>query len=379
MNSIALILVYTTGSCLVVGVIGFVALRLMQGRSLRWTVVLTGLAPVIAVAASVLVNVHQMVLSRHDTLVILVALGWATAIAAVMTVVVARWVANGSHALRVGLLRLDPSASVGLDQRQPAAAPADLSTLVAELDTIRERLLVSRNREKALETSRRELITFMSHDLRTPLTGLRALAEALDDGVIADVPAATSRITAYVDRMTSLVEDLFELSRVTSGAGRRPRQLVSLAELAMDVVAEARDHAHSQGVEVVLELARLDDRLPVLGDGDELARAMGNLVANAVRHTSAGGAVRVLGNRGEDGHVRMAVVDGCGGIPHTDIAHLFEPGWRGDEGRALDDAGAGLGLAIARGVAESHAGRIGVSNVDGGCRFELALPIASAT
>jgi signal transduction histidine kinase len=372
-TDIAKILAITTGSCLLVGLIGLAVLHGLQRRSLRWTVVLTGLVPVVAVAASVLVNVHEMVLSKHDSLVILVALGWATLIAGALTVVVGRWVTRGSSALRAGLLQLDPPDGIGTG---PAAvvAPAELTALVAELDTIRQRLNASRNRERALETSRRELITFMSHDLRTPLTGLRAVAEALDDGVIDDVPAAMSRIQSYVDRMTSLVEDLFELSRVTSGGARRPRRLVSLSELAMDVVAEARDHADSQGVCVLLELEVAQDRLPVLGDSDELARAMSNLVANAVRHTTSGGTVRVVGDRGEDGHVRMSVIDGCGGIPHAEIPHVFDTGWRGSGGKALDGTGAGLGLAIARGVVESHSGRIGVSNVDGGCRFELDLP-----
>jgi signal transduction histidine kinase len=103
---------------------------------------------------------------------------------------------------------------------------------------------------------------------------------------------------------------------------------------------------------------------------------MTNLVANAVRHTAAGGAVHLVGNRGADGQVRVAVVDGCGGIPEADLAHVFEAGWRGSAARTPDDGGAGLGLAIARGVVESHDGTIAVENVEGGCCFELALPIA---
>jgi signal transduction histidine kinase len=355
--------------------------------------ILTGLVPVLAVAVSVLVNVHAMVLSRHDSVVILIALGWATVIGTAMTVIVARWVANGSQALRLGLRRLDPGDGSSLDQAlqlgRASAAPAELAALLTELNVVRQRLVASRNRERALENSRRELVTFMSHDLRTPLTGLRALAEALDDGMIEDIPAATARIQAYVDRMTSLVEDLFQLSKVTSGTSRRPPQPVSLAELAMDVVAEAGDHAHRQGIDVELELEMPADRLPVLGDSDELARAIGNLVANAVRHTPRGGQVRVLGSRDQNGEsqngefqngefqngaVRISVVDGCGGIPDADLAHVFEAGWRGHDGRALDDAGAGLGLAIARGVVQAHSGRIEVRNVDPGCRFEIVLP-----
>ena len=116
-----------------------------------------------------------------------------------------------------------------------------------------------------------------------------------------------------------------------------------------------------------------DARLAVLGRADDLARALTNLVANAVRHTDAGQAVRLLGSRAPDGHVRVEVIDGCGGIPTENLARVFDVGWRGNESRSGTD-GAGLGLAIARGVVESHDGRIAVENVSGGCRFAVDLP-----
>jgi signal transduction histidine kinase len=251
-----------------------------------------------------------------------------------------------------------------------------MAELVAELDEIRERLTISRGREKALEQSRRELVAFMSHDLRTPLAGLRALAEGVEDGVVDDVPAAMIRIRSTVDRLSQLVNDLFELSRVTGGAHQRPRRLVSLAEVAMDVLTEAYDYARSRGVQLLYDLPEPEDRLPVRGDADELVRAMTNLVTNAIRHTHPGAAVSLVGNRGADGQIRIAVVDGCGGIPDSDLAHVFEAGWRGSPARTPDDGGAGLGLAIARGVVESHEGSIQVQNVNGGCSFELVLPHA---
>jgi signal transduction histidine kinase len=370
MTDIALVLAITTAGCLAVGLLGLGAQRLLRHRTLRLTVVLAALVPVLAVAVSVLVNVQAMFLSGHDSLVILIAVGWATVIAVVMTVMVSRLVQDGSLALRAGLRALDGETSPSTT----AAQPAELAALVTELSTIRQRLVDSRERERALETSRRELVSFMSHDLRTPLTGLRALAEGLDDGVIDDVPAAMARIRSYVDRMTSLVEDLFELSRLTSGTTARPRQLVSLAEVAMDVVTETEDLARSRDVGVRLDLDGTQDRLPVLGDGDELGRAISNLVVNAVRHTPAGGLVRVTGDRDAQGRVRLAVLDGCGGIAPHDLPLVFDAGWRGAPGRNPDDGGAGFGLAIAKGVVESHDGQIMVENLDGGCRFELSLP-----
>lgn len=380
MRDLPLILGQTTACCVLVGLVGLLAVRSLRRHSLRLTLVLTGLVPVLAVAASVLVNVQAMFLSRHDSFVVLVGLGWALVIAAGLTVAVGHSLSAGTLAVREGLRRLDrtdgadPPEPEGGALLAPSRAPAELAALAAELEVIRQRLDTSRGREKALEQSRRELVAFMSHDLRTPLAGLRALAEGVEDGVVDDVPAAMIRIRSTVDRLSLLVDDLFELSRLTGGGRQRPRRLVSLAEVAMDVIGEACDHARSRDVRLLCDLPAPDDRLPVLGDGDELVRAMTNLVANAVRHTRPGGAVQLVGDRGEDGQVRIAVVDGCGGIPASDLAHVFEAGWRGSPARTPDDGGAGLGLAIARGVVESHDGRILVENVQGGCRFELVLP-----
>jgi signal transduction histidine kinase len=372
-RDLALIITLTTTCCVVVGLIGLIAVRLLRRRPLRLTVVVAALVPVLAVATSVLVNVNAMFLSAHDSVVVLVALGWAVVIAGGLTVVVGRSVSAGALAVREGMRRL---GHPGDEIRAAEPAPAEMAELVAELDVIRERLNTSRTREKALEQSRRELVAFMSHDLRTPLAGLRALAEGVEDGVVGDVPAAMTRIRSTVDRLSLLVNDLFELSRVTGGGHQRPRRLVSLAEVAMDVLTEASDHARACDVQLLYDLPEPGDRLPVLGDADELIRAMTNLVANAIRHTQPGGTVQLIGNRGADGQIRVAVVDGCGGIPDSDLAHVFEAGWRGSPARTPDDGGAGLGLAIARGVVESHEGSILVRNIAGGCLFELALPLA---
>ena len=110
------------------------------------------------------------------------------------------------------------------------------------------------------------------------------------------------------------------------------------------------------------------------GNGDELARALTNLVGNAVRHTPPGGTVVVSAVRSEDGRIDVAVTDACGGIPAHDLERVFDVGWRAAPERDATDAGAGLGLAIAKGVIEAHAGSIAVENVPGGCRFDVVLP-----
>jgi signal transduction histidine kinase len=253
------------------------------------------------------------------------------------------------------------------------AAPRELAQVLQDLAETRRTLAESRTRERAAERSRQELVSFMSHDLRTPLAGLRALTEGLEDGVIADVPRAMSQLRATVARMNVLVDDLFALSRVQGTRGAKPQTMVSLAELVSDVASESTASARTQGVRLEVDLPD-DDRLAVLGSSDDLARALTNLTTNAIRHTDPGLVVRLEGRRAADGHVRIAVVDGCGGIPEASLARVFDAGWRGTPSRSGDDGGAGLGLAIARGVVDSHDGEISVRNVHGGCRFEVSLP-----
>ena len=148
---------------------------------------------------------------------------------------------------------------------------------------------------------------------------------------------------------------------------------MSLTELIVDVSSESSALARSRGVVLDVRVPD-DDRLAVTGSADDLARAVSNLVANAVRHTGTDQVVRLHGHRADDGHIRVEVSDGCGGIPEESLDRVFDAGWRGN-GARTGDGGAGLGLAIARGVVESHAGRIDVANIDGGCRFAVELPV----
>lgn len=382
MSDLLTVLGLSLGACLVVGILGAALLHLGRRRSTRYLLMVATLLPVLAVLSAALVNVSFMFLSAHDTGVILIGL----AVSAVLAVGGAWWVTRritvASQAVEVGLTQLVQDTSVpgsggGAEipraQPGPSDAPQELAQLLDELAEARRTLAASRARERAAEEARRELVVFMSHDLRTPLSGLRALAEALEDGMIADVPRALRHLRATVSRMSGLVDDLFALSRVQGTRPAKPEAMVSLTELISDVAFELGPTA--QGRQVSLEVCvPSDDRLAVLGSSDDLARALGNLVSNAIRHTEAGRPVRLEAGRSSDGHVQIAVADGCGGIPADNLARVFDTGWRGTPSRSGDDGGAGLGLAITRGVVESHAGSIVVSNVTGGCRFEVQLP-----
>jgi signal transduction histidine kinase len=365
----------TTLWTLVVAAIGAAVLWQFRRRSLRVTMIVAGLAPMAAALAAVLQSVRAMFISEHDSWVVLWTLAFAALLGLAMSVLLGHWVSTSSR--NVGRRLRHLGTSYEAPDVAGGAVPAELADLTNELEMTRKKLAASHERERALEASRRELVAFMSHDLRTPLAGLRAVSEGLEDGVIDDVPSALRQMRSTVDRMTGLVDDLFELSRLSAAPLPRRRSAVSLRELAEDVAGENNEHARASGVCLKVSTPRNDDRLAVQGDPDELTRAVTNLVGNAIRHTSPGGTVTLDVDRETDGRVRLAVTDGCGGIPTDDLERVFDVGWRGDEQRTPEvgsSSGGGLGLAIARGVVESHDGNIAVSNVDGGCAFQIDLP-----
>ena len=386
MSDLATILGLTIAACVVVGLAGAALLYAIRRRSLRYQLTIATLVPVVAVAAAVVINVQFMFLSSHDSVVILVALVTSLVLALLGAYLVMRRIVAASGQVGAGLDRLVQDSSVtnqstggslGTASGGPESElPQELAQLLADLAATRRTLAESRARERAAEASRQELVSFMSHDLRTPLAGLRALSEGLEDGVIADVPRALAHFRSTVARMTGLVDDLFALSRV-QGAPETEDVPAGLADRGdQRRGSEAMATAATRQVTLDVEVPA-DDRLAVLGAPDDLARALANLVANAIRHTDPGMTVRLLGRRAEDGRVQIAVVDACGGIPEESLPRVFDTGWRGTPSRSGDDGGAGLGLAIAQGVVRSHDGRIAVRNVDGGCRFEVDLPAPS--
>ncbi|QWF81892.1 sensor histidine kinase [Amycolatopsis sp. CA-230715] len=235
----------------------------------------------------------------------------------------------------------------------------------------------ARERERAAEASRRELVAWISHDLRSPLAGIRAMAEALADGIVAepaDVADYAQRISGETTRLSEMVGDLFELSRITAGALQLTLSAVPLRDIVSDALAAQSPVAERKRVKV---LADAETWPVVAGSDPELARIVRNLVSNAIRHTPPDGTVAVqIGVDGGD--AVLAVDDGCGGIPDDEIGRVFDVAFRGTQARTPDPAsGGGLGLAIAKGLVEAHSGRIGVRNHGPGCRFEVRLPLAA--
>ena len=281
-----------------------------------------------------------------------------------------------TRAARKLLRAVEEVAEIGIYTPPAVALPTELAALSQGLAETHDRLGRARAREQALEASRRELVAWVSHDLRTPLAGLRAMAEALEDQVVTDpreVGRYHSQIRAETDRLAAMIDDLFQLSKIHAGALRLSPRLVGLEDLIADVVASTEPVARAKGVRLTGAAA---SGMAVQIDPAEFGRAVRNLVTNAIRHTPRDGTIEVVGTI-QGGVARLAVSDECGGIPMGDLPRVFDVAFRGESARTPDPSGgAGLGLSIARGIVEAHSGEISVRNTGPGCQFLITLPLA---
>jgi signal transduction histidine kinase len=268
----------------------------------------------------------------------------------------ARLLGDGDLRARVGVL----------------GAGEELQTLARALDDTARRLEVSLAREHEAENRRRDLVTAVSHDLRTPLAGLRAMVEAIQDEVVTDPPTLRRYIgemQSSVDSLVRLVDELFEFVQLDTAEIELEARHAALE----DVVESAASACHAQAAEKGLIVETRLGEAAAVPCSPRLTRVLQNLLQNAIRHTPADGTVRIEANFLSSG-VQVVVADQGDGIPIEAIDKIFEPFWRGDTTRSTE--GAGLGLAIAKRIVESLGGRIGVeSEPRTGTRFAIELPI----
>ena len=240
-----------------------------------------------------------------------------------------------------------------------------------------------RDQEREAEHARRELVAWVSHDLRTPLAGIRAMSEALEDGVVsepADVERYARQIVAETDRLGSLVDDLFEMSKISAGAVRLALEPIDLSDVIDEVVTAAAPTAARGRVD--LRATEPDIPLVVRGSAPALGRVLANLLTNALAHTPPAGTVAVTA--GHDGSTAWIRVDDSGpGIADHDLPRIFDVAYRGTSARSPVaaggiPAGSGMGLAIAAGLAQAQNGSITAANRPVGARFEVRLPLADA-
>ncbi|MGZ6793152.1 MAG: sensor histidine kinase, partial [Mycobacteriales bacterium] len=303
------------GCALAVALLGLLVLRALRHRSLVLSLTVVALVSVGAVLAGALGTAQAMFLSSHDFRVLVLVTVAAGSVGVATAVVLGRAVVAGSRALGVA------AAGIGDGGYPGAAGPlsSELAGLDRQLAETSARLELSRTRERALESSRRELVAWVSHDLRTPLAGIRAMAEALEDGVVTDTETVDryhAGLRREADRLAGMVDDLFELSRINASALQLSLQEVSLADVVSDALASATPVAAAKGVRLV---GGASQAMPVVeGSLPELGRVLRNLLSNAIRHTPADGVVSIQAGADETS-AYVEVVDACGGIPADDL------------------------------------------------------------
>jgi signal transduction histidine kinase len=270
-----------------------------------------------------------------------------------------------SIAQRIDRLRAASIEFAGGDLavKAPEEGPAELAQLAATFNEMASRLA-------ALFDARRELVAWASHDLRTPVASMQAMLEALEDG-LAQPEDYLPVLRQQVRTLAMLVDDLFELARIDAGA-----LTLELREAEVSGVVEeclSGLEAEARARQVRLE-ARVEDDSVAWCAPDQVQRVLLNLVTNALRHTPSDGSVAVLVERRPQA-LQVTVEDTGDGLDPEAQRRMFERFWRGDAARTSGTAGAGLGLAIARGLVEAQGGRIWAEpRAGGGARVCFTLP-----
>lgn len=321
---------------------------------------------------NVLITAAFMFLNSHDLTLLAGLLLFALLVSSFLALSVARSITDPIAALIdavddvQGDARLLPADARGVDE---------IARLDSAFKAMAQRLEQAAAERERAEASRLELVAAISHDLRTPISSARLMVEAIADGVLdaATEQRYVSNIRAELVRLDHLIDDLFELSRIEAGALTLDMSPTNVDVFVSEIVESVRTEAERRRVHLH---SRIHPDIPLIqADPWALERALRNVVENAVRHTPALGDVCVEARRrGEN--VELLVIDSGPGIPPQDVDRIFEPFYRGDASRRRDGSGAGLGLAIARGIVQAHDGSIELEpNSPHGCTFRVTLPI----
>jgi two-component system, OmpR family, sensor histidine kinase SaeS len=347
-----------------------VAARALAGASLQTRLVAVALVAIVVALANLAVLAMDMVVSGDDAKRLAILLVYALGAGVAVAVALSRTISPSFRRLK------DTATALGegnLDARVgDLGSGPELETLAGTLDEMAGRLQAAEAHRDKIEAMRRDLITAVSHDLRTPLASLRGMVEAIDDGVVDD-PASLIRYAAEmrgsVEQLSTMVDDLFELTQLDAGAIERETKVARLDEIVRSAMASVEPEMHAKRLSVEADLGPAAE----VTCSPRMTRVLQNLLMNAVRHTPTDGAVRVSARRNGQ-LLEVAVEDSGEGIAPQDLDRVFEPFYRADPARS--GPGAGLGLALAKRIVEALGGRISAENaLTHGARFAVVLPL----
>jgi signal transduction histidine kinase len=344
---------------------------LERSPTIRWTLLSGYALASILTFLNVWLAARSMFASPHDLLLATVLLIFAGGIAMVLGYFL-------SSALTDRIRQLDQAARIiadgNLDVRLPVQGRDELSDLGRTFNRMAAELQAAARKRQEIETMRRDLLAWTGHDLQTPLTSVRLILEALVDGVVED-PETVQRYlqTAQKDvrSLSQLVDDLFQLAQLDAGGLPLDLQAGSLTDLISETLESFTEQAARRGVSLRGQVGPGVD--PLVMDTQKIGRVLDNLMDNALRYTPAGGFIEVSAADIPEG-VRLQVDDSGPGIPEEDLPNIFERFYRGEKSRSQGTGGAGLGLAIARGIVVAHGGQISAENTGQGTRVIFTLP-----
>jgi signal transduction histidine kinase len=375
MSDLGLMALFLTITAVISILAGYGAYRLgwlERAPSLRWTLSGTYALASLLTFINVWLTARLMFASEHDLLLATVLLAFAGGIAIVLGVFFATTFAERLTRLEAATRAIeegDFAARVAIPGRDEVAA------LAQSFNQMAQRLQTADQKQRELDALRRDLVAWAGHDLRTPLASIRLLVEALADGVATDEQTVQQYLVQakkQIDRLSLLVEDLFQVSQLDTGSLPLQLEAASLSDLISDTLESFSALAAQSRVTLSGSAAPGVD--PLMIDVQRMGRALNNLVSNALRHTPPEGRVDIHAGLTDDG-VLLSISDTGEGISPDDLPYVFERFYRGEKSRSRASGGADLGLAITRGIVEAHGGSIRVESEPGkGTVFTIVLP-----
>lgn len=374
MNELKLMAFFLAITALISSFAGYLAYRLgwiELTPSLRW-----GLMAIYAISSiltffNVWFSARLMFASEHDLLLATVLLVFAGGMAMALGYFLSSTMTDRMYLLQQAAEDL---AHGNLDTRVPISGRDEVADLAESFNLMASQLQAADEKQRELERLRTDLIAWVSHDLQTPLASIRAILEALYDDMVED-PETVKRYLNTAQRnvrsLSALIDDLFQMAQLDTGGIPLDKENASLADLISDTLESFSELASRQNIK--LEGFSEPDVDPILMDTQRIGRVLNNLVGNALRHTPAGGQIEVQARRAGLG-VEVIVRDSGEGIHPEDLRNVFESFYRGEKSRSRATGGAGLGLAIARGIIHAHGGEIHVESQPGNTCFLFTLP-----
>jgi signal transduction histidine kinase len=314
-----------------------------------------------------------MFVSGHDAAIVAVVVAFAGVVGIVAGQRLSVPIIDDARAIRDGLV------AVGNGERELTIATTgrdELAELATAAGAMVERLAAEEAARDQSEAARRHLVAAVSHDLRTPITSLRLLSDAVEDEIVGGAGRVEylARMRTHLIALSALIDDLFELSRLEAGDITWSLGHVPLDELVQETVAAMRVHAERKGVAIRADLPA--SLRPARANPEKLQRVLFNLVQNAIRHTPADGSVVIRARPLED-RIEVEVADTGNGVASEERELIFDPFYRGGADASRTTDGAGLGLAVSRAIVEAHGGRIWLADSAIGTRVRFSVPLAA--